>query len=536
MTLRALKLIGQPERTPEQALLAQYEAVIERGLQSFWQVGMALKNIREQELYKKAGYKSFETYCQARWDMKSRYAYDLSGSAEVFNNIKLCANAHSLTGNNSQILPITEFQVRPLTKLNTTEEQVAAWKYAVEEAGGEQPTAAQVTAAVNIIISLREESGSKQDDSSGSAETATDTDEQAKETQHSADTPEDPQAENEASPADEEPAEDEPTDEEATPAGDDWGATDPPAEDDLPSTDLNEDADEEPEPPDATEAGASSEPEDNPEPEPEPETFVLPNVASRGLFIPTPAHIELIRSTSVAKFNEQKNDNIEWARWSWNPVTGCLHNCDYCYARDIAMRFYEQNFVPTFLPERLMAPHNTNIPTRAEYDMGWKNVFVCSMADLWGKWVPREIIELVMAEVIAAPQWNFLFLTKFPARYPEFEFPANAWIGTTVDRQHAVHRAEKAFADVKARGHQGIRWLSCEPMLEPLQFTSLEMFDWVVIGGSSKSTQTPESMPDFRWIADLVKQADDAGCKVYMKTNLGVHNSIRLREYPWDKT
>ena len=25
--------------------------------------------------------------------------------------------------------------------------------------------------------------------------------------------------------------------------------------------------------------------------------------------------------------------NIEWCGKSWNPVTGCLHNCDYCYAR-----------------------------------------------------------------------------------------------------------------------------------------------------------------------------------------------------------
>jgi hypothetical protein len=65
----------------------------------------------------------------------------------------------------------------------------------------------------------------------------------------------------------------------------------------------------------------------------------------------------------LATFN-QVNDNIGWARWSWNPVTGCLHNCDYCYARDIAERFYPQKFEPTFFPERLDAPANTKLPPR----------------------------------------------------------------------------------------------------------------------------------------------------------------------------
>lgn len=261
---------------------------------------------------------------------------------------------------------------------------------------------------------------------------------------------------------------------------------------------------------------------------------LLPPLSSRGLHIPSADDIAAIRAESRATFNEQKTDNIEWARWSWNPVTGCLHNCDYCYARDIAARFYEQGFTPTFLPERLAAPRNTKVPARAETEIGYRNCFVCSMADLWGKWVPSEIISLVMSEVIASPQWNFLFLTKFPARYPEFSFPANAWIGTSVDRQHAVHRAEKAFAEVKAGGHQGVRWLSCEPMLEPLKFKSLEMFDWVVIGGSSRSTQTPEFQPPFEWIVDLYQQARAAGCKIYFKTNL-LGDANRLREYPWSQ-
>ena len=63
-------------------------------------------------------------------------------------------------------------------------------------------------------------------------------------------------------------------------------------------------------------------------------------------------------------------------------------------------------------------------------------------------------------------------------------------------------------------------------MLEPLKFTRLDLFDWVVIGGASASSATagspatPEWKPPFLWIADLTAQAHDAGCKVWHKENL----------------
>lgn len=227
---------------------------------------------------------------------------------------------------------------------------------------------------------------------------------------------------------------------------------------------------------------------------------------------------------SKSKFNDQKNDNIEWARWSWNPVTGCKHDCPYCYARDIANRFYEQKFEPAFLPERLIAPQNTAVPPIASTDIGYKNVFTCSMADLFGRWVPAEWIEAVLDQVRGNPQWNFLFLTKFPIRLSEFDFPDNAWVGTTVDCQVRVKNAEKAFSKVRAK----VKWLSCEPLLEPLHFDDLSMFQWLVIGGSSNSSQTPEWHPPRHWVENLEAMARECGVKVYEKTNL----LERIREYP----
>jgi protein gp37 len=223
-------------------------------------------------------------------------------------------------------------------------------------------------------------------------------------------------------------------------------------------------------------------------------------------------------------FNSQETGNIEWAKWSWNPITGCNHGCKYCYARDIAQRLFKPKFEPAFYPARLRCPEFTVQPEEAKKNIGFKNVFTCSMADLFGKWVPRDLIELVLDVVRKSPSWNFLFLTKFPKRYLEFEFPDNAWVGTSVDRQKRVGEAESVFKDVKAR----VKWLSCEPMLEDLTFKHLDRFQWVVIGGSSRSTQTPEFKPPRDWVTHLWAQAREAKCMIYEKPNL----LERCLEYP----
>ncbi|NBW17172.1 MAG: DUF5131 family protein [Caulobacteraceae bacterium] len=239
----------------------------------------------------------------------------------------------------------------------------------------------------------------------------------------------------------------------------------------------------------------------------------------------------LLEMPSDAQFNKQDNASIDWAQWSWNPITGCKHDCPYCYARDIAKRFYPQGFDPSIYPCRFAAPKNTKVPQKSEEDTAFKNVFTGSMADIFGRWVPADWIDLVIDAVRGNPQWNFLFLTKFPQRVHEFgQMPDNAWMGTTVDCQERVANAEKAFAKMGG----GIKWLSIEPMLTPLKFTRLDLFDWVVIGGASKSAQTPAWVPPFDWIADLHAQARAAGCAVYHKDNLCLGDELRLKEFPWE--
>jgi protein gp37 len=243
------------------------------------------------------------------------------------------------------------------------------------------------------------------------------------------------------------------------------------------------------------------------------------------------------RPKAKATFNETKGPGISWAGWSWNPVTGCLHGCPYCWAREFAHRFpraFPAGFMPVFHHERLAAPANTRIPQKYRDDAHvscgrgdckvceYRRVFVVGQGDLYGRWVPGQWIAEVHAAMIGSPQWEYLLLTKFPGRYPGLAIPPRSWVGTSVDEQRRVRIAEEAFREI--RGDRIVRWLSLEPLREPLQFSDLSMFDWIVIG-AQRATQQPFGRdaafdPPWAWVQRIADQAREAGCALHLKPNL----------------
>jgi len=102
--------------------LQSLEQMIESNFKAFYQVGLALKEIRDKKLYKSQGYHRFKDYCIERWDMGSRYAYLQIESSVVVENLRS-------TG--TDLLPACERQVRPLTKLEP-QQQSEAWERVIQ--------------------------------------------------------------------------------------------------------------------------------------------------------------------------------------------------------------------------------------------------------------------------------------------------------------------------------------------------------------------------------------------------------------------
>lgn len=417
--------------TSESRSLTEHEAVIERGLNTFVEVGNALYTIREERLYR-GKYGTFEDYCRDRWGFSDSRARQLVGAARTVTNV----TAAGLPA------PSNEGQARELSRVPEPE-RAAVWAETVERTEG-KPTAAAVR----------------------------DTYEERKQR----------------------PAPDAPPSDEDLFAGEDWVQPAGPGFQDAatPTTPAR--------------------------PRPEPTLLTLRTHTGDPVLYPKPS--------GKPTFNSTPGAGISWANWSWNPVTGCLHGCDYCYARELASSerlktAYPAGFTPLFHEERLDAPANTVIPGEHRDDPAWQRVFVCSMADLYGRWVPQEWIDRVHASMLASPQWQYILLTKFPDRYVGLDMPPCAWVGTSVDEQKRVRIAERAFRQLP---DGVIKWLSLEPLKEPLEFTDLSVFDWVVIGAQTETRQpsgtVPAFAPPFEWVARLVAEAREAGCRVHLKPNL----------------
>lgn len=234
--------------------------------------------------------------------------------------------------------------------------------------------------------------------------------------------------------------------------------------------------------------------------------------------------------TEIAQPNRvvfnRTNDSVDWASFTWNPVTGCEHGCRFCFAREIALSnrmaaYYPNGFEPTYHQYRLSAPKNSKKPVSDDPRDG--RVFVCSMADLFGKWVPDEWINSVFKACLESPQWEYLFLTKWPARYAKMPLLEKAWYGASVIQQSDVRRVESAMKDFET---PCVKWISLEPMLTPIQFEDLSWCNLVVIGAQTSTNQpdgfVAEFAPEFDWVVDVVNQCRTWGVPYYLKENLGL--------------
>ena len=261
---------------------------------------------------------------------------------------------------------------------------------------------------------------------------------------------------------------------------------------------------------------------------------------------------------------------IDWCDASWNPVTGCLHGCEYCYAERMAKRFggkiitghdhlyildeparredgtinpYPYRFDPT------LHRYLLDMPTRWQRP---RNIFVCSMADLFGSWVPDEWIKEVLNACNAALRHRYLFLTKNPARYGSIKNPydvrwnglpfgPNFWYGATATDKKQLAQALAGFDEMPIASH---RFLSVEPLFDNAEWLSTLMDnhartgpktgpEWVIFGAET-GNRKGKIIPQKEWIDNAVQMCRNIGATVFMKESLrGIMGPDFIQEYPW---
>ena len=208
---------------------------------------------------------------------------------------------------------------------------------------------------------------------------------------------------------------------------------------------------------------------------------------------------------------QRGNKGIEWCDATWNPITGCLHDCWYCYAQKIALRF-QGHYQPTIHYDRL----KEKMPKKSS------KIFVGSMADMFGDWVDPVWIKWVLEIVKKNPQHTFQFLTKNPKRYSEFEFPKNCWLGLTLDKPSG----RKLFI---LKQQPNYTFISFEPLCDDMSDINLKGIDWVIIGAMTGMGKR-NIIPKKEWIEYLIKEAEKYNIPVFIKDN--VKWSKKIQKFP----
>lgn len=278
---------------------------------------------------------------------------------------------------------------------------------------------------------------------------------------------------------------------------------------------------------------------------------------------------------------------IEWTTFSANPlkykdkrtgrtVWACVkksHGCAHCYAETIALR-YQRGLPFTAENMKELTPYvDVNelkkIVTAKTVDgveVSGKTCFIGDMTDIFGDWVPFELVDKIFAAMALRKDVMFQVLTKRPDRMAEYldpnymsnggwcrkrviegtagdllgkgwghvsgmEWPLpNVWLGTSIENQKAAdERIPQLFKCPAA-----VRFLSCEPLLGPVRLplnsvvvghsswksdpnrpkVAEPLLHWVIVGGESGDKARPMH-PD--WVRDIRDDCEAAGVPLHFK-------------------
>jgi protein gp37 len=258
---------------------------------------------------------------------------------------------------------------------------------------------------------------------------------------------------------------------------------------------------------------------------------------------------------------------IQWTNKTWNPIVGCTkvsEGCQNCYAEKMAARLASMDqgkYMAVIDYKNKKWNGDTAFDhTQLNKPLSWtkpRMIFVCSMGDLFHESISFSQILEVIFVTHKCPQHTFQILTKRPERMREFftEWKPNpfymsmknVWLGVTAENQEQADKRIPVLLQIPA----AIRFVSIEPMLEPVDLTELnslkvaapllrynsltgnahlsgrvyefnsdgerlngEKLDWVICGSESGSRRRPM---DFDWAVSIKDQCVKNGVPFFFK-------------------
>ena len=250
--------------------------------------------------------------------------------------------------------------------------------------------------------------------------------------------------------------------------------------------------------------------------------------------------------------------NIEWTNITANPIHLIREDgshgghwchkvssgCGKCYSETQNQSNYFK--FASHLPYSGSAPDNLIFDEKVMQELikvrSPKKVFLGSMTDLFGEWVPDTWLDRALAYMALAKQHTFQILTKRPERMPKYflspnrsqaifdfmlyyttdpknqhnlsiDLPIqNVWLGTSTENQATADDRIPSLLEAPA----AVRFLSCEPLLESIDIRDyLQLgIDWVIVGGESGTGARPCHID---WIRSIVRQCKQSETAVFVK-------------------
>ena len=284
---------------------------------------------------------------------------------------------------------------------------------------------------------------------------------------------------------------------------------------------------------------------------------------------------------------------IEWTDATWNPILGCSRvseGCRNCYAEGIAGRFgggkeTVYSGLTKIVNGRAVWTGQIKETRQLFEPLKWrtpKRVFVNSMSDLFHENMTDEQRDRIFAVMALCPQHTFQVLTKRPERMAAYfsdpgyhtemigieaelisrigrhtpdlkaRWPLplfNVWLGVSVENQDAANKRIPALRNVDA----AVRFLSCEPLLGPLEFSDVtnrsdcvqvlgkqarDGIDWVICGGESGPGARPMDPAWMRSLRDQCAAASVAFFAKQMGSAFGPHkghelpDDLNIKQFP----